>query len=144
MSVKYGHFSCNFPNNKTNKVIIMVKTNERMFFDYAGIASFPDGSFKVKWSNDLTLCVKRNLVKNVTVFMTKLPSKMHKLEAIRYLLTIPEYTENTDYKMALDDCIDRYVEEIPKNKETKGLSPTKKNVLSILKDRTTTKSKINT
>ena len=66
------------------------------------------GSTKVRYANDLSRV--KILAKNghEDIELVELPNEMSKGEVVKYLMTLPMFTDNAERKMALEEANEKY------------------------------------
>ena len=87
-------------------------------FTVAGV-SFFKGEYKVRFANDLTRVSALEKCGNTEVTLVQLPEEMDKNQAAEYIATLPDFTSNTNYKLALDEFLTVEVKEPKAKKEPK-------------------------
>jgi hypothetical protein len=90
-------------------------------FVTGGVSQNSKGTFKVRYS---TLSVEDTMVRQIKAgnehnFYVALPRPMDRDELPAYLLTLPEFSGNADYKAVLEATVAKKAPKVPKAKVAK-------------------------
>jgi hypothetical protein len=88
-------------------------------YTVAGTSKHPEHGYKVRFANDVMRV--KNLAKSghIDIVLVELPSSMSKLEAVKFIRTLPEF-EGVAEQTAISDYLDRKDEKPAKTASVKA------------------------